>query len=169
MWLKPIVIFRPKYKSIIKHMNFRIGDQRVHLSSTVRYLGVILHENPVWEQHLNTLTEKLNRELGLLAKIWHHFLKSLLKTIHFSLFNSQLVHASQIWGQHEVLISAIQDKAIRNINFKTKNYFTGNFYQSNKVLKLGHNIRWINSMYVKKCSKRHPSKNISKHTWEKAN
>ena len=55
-----IVIFRPKHKNITKHMNLRISDQRVHLSSKVRYLGVVLQENLEWEQHLNTLTPKLN-------------------------------------------------------------------------------------------------------------
>ena len=40
-------------------MNLRISDQRVHLSSKVRYLGVVLQENLEWEQHLNTLTPKL--------------------------------------------------------------------------------------------------------------
>ena len=41
-------------------MNFRISGQRVHLSSKVRYLGVILQGNLEWEQCLNTVTPKLN-------------------------------------------------------------------------------------------------------------
>ena len=121
-----IVIFRPKHKSIAKHMNFRI---RAHVSSKVRYLGVILQENLEWEQHLNTLTPKLNGAFGLLAKIRHYVPKSLLKTIYFSVFNSHLIYACQIWGQREDLInkiSAVQDKAIGTINFRPKNYPTGN-------------------------------------------
>ena len=105
----------------------------------MRYLGVILQENLEWEQHLNTLTPKLNRALGLLAKIRHYLPKSLLKTIYFSFFNSHLTYACQIWGQGEDLInkiSAIQDKAIRVINFKPKDYPAGKLYQSNKILKL---------------------------------
>ena len=69
-------MFGPKQKSITKHMNFRISGQRVHRSSKVRYLGIILQENYEWEQHLNTLTPKLNRALGLLAKIRHYVPKS---------------------------------------------------------------------------------------------
>ena len=64
-----IVIFRPKHKSRTKHMNFRISGQRVHLSSKVRHLGVILQKYLEWKQNLNTLTPKLNRALELLAKI----------------------------------------------------------------------------------------------------
>ena len=69
-------MFGPKQKSITKHINFRISGQRVHLSSKVRYMGVILQENYEWEQHLITLTPKLNRALGLLAKIRHYVPKS---------------------------------------------------------------------------------------------
>ena len=145
-------MFGPKQKNITKHMNFRISGQRVHLSSKLRYLGVILQENYECEQHLNTLTPKLNRALGLLAKIRHYVPKSLLKIIYFSLFNSHLICSCQIWGQREDLInkiSTIQDKAIRIINFKPKNYPAGNLYQSNKILKLRDYIRLINSIYVK--------------------
>ena len=49
-----IGIFRPKQKSRTKHMNLRISGQRAHLSSKVRYQGVILQENLEWEQHPNT-------------------------------------------------------------------------------------------------------------------
>ena len=54
-------------------------------------------------------------------------------------------------GQREDLIKicAIQDKAIRIINFKPKICPAGNLYQSNKILKLRDYIRLINSKYVK--------------------
>ena len=76
----------------------------------------------------------------------------LIKIIYFSLFNSHLIYPCQIWGQREDLInkiSAIQDKAIRIINFKSKNYPAVKLYQSNKILKLRDYIRLINSIYVK--------------------
>ena len=70
----------------------------------------------------------------------------------FQLFLIQLIYACQIWGQCEDLvnkISAIQDKAIRIINFKPKNYPAEKLYQSNKILKLRDFARLINSIYVK--------------------
>ena len=133
-------------------MNFRISDQRVHLSCKVRHLEVILQENLEWEQHLNTVIPKLNRALRLLAKVRYYVPKSLLKTKYFSLFNSHLIYACQMWGQREDLInkiSDIQNKAIRIINFKPKNYPAGKLYQSNKILKLRDYIGLANSVYVK--------------------
>ena len=72
--------------------------------------------------------------------------------IYISLFNSHLIYTCQIWDQHEDLInkiSAIQDKAIRIINLKPKNYPAAKLYQWNKILKLRDYIRLIYSMYGK--------------------
>ena len=78
-----IVIIRPKHKIITKHLNFRIIGEKINLSTTVKYLGVILHElSKDLEQqgHINFLLIKLNRAAGLLSKIWHYVPKFHLKS-----------------------------------------------------------------------------------------
>ena len=59
-----ILIFRPKGKSITKHLNFRISGEKINTSSTVNYLRVLLHET-----HIDSLITKLSRPVGLLSKI----------------------------------------------------------------------------------------------------
>ena len=60
----------------------------------------------------------------MLSKIRHYTPKSLLKTIYFSLFNSHLIYACQIWGQSKTKlfqeIEKLQDKAICIISFLPK-------------------------------------------------
>ena len=72
-----LVIFRPKQNAITKNLNFRISCKKIKLSRTVKYLGVILNENLLWQDHLNTLIPKLSRAVGLLSKIWYHTPKHL--------------------------------------------------------------------------------------------
>ena len=76
----------------------------------VKYLGVFLNDSLLWDTHLNTLIPKLNRAIGLLAKIRHYTPKYLLKTIYYS----HLIYASQIWGQskfdHFRKLVELQDK-----------------------------------------------------------
>ena len=85
-----LVLFRPKGNAITKNLNFRISGKKVKLSRTVKYLGIILNENWLSEDHLNTLIPKLSRAVGLLSKIWYHTPKHLLRTIYFSIFNSHI-------------------------------------------------------------------------------
>ena len=94
-----IVIFRSKHKIITKHLNFRISGEKIKLPSTVKYLGVILHEHLEWQGHINSLLIKLNRAADLLSKLRHYVPKFLLRTIYFSIFNSHLIYTCQVWGQ----------------------------------------------------------------------
>ena len=64
-----ILIFRPKGKLITKHLNFRINGEKINASSTVNYLGVLLHENLQWQTHIDSLITKLSTAVGLLSKI----------------------------------------------------------------------------------------------------
>ena len=92
---------------------------------TAKYLGVILHEHLEWQGYINCLLIKLNRAAGLISKILHYVPKFLLRAIYFSIFNSHLIYTCQIWGQKENTIKKlfeIQDKALRIISFKDKNY-----------------------------------------------
>ena len=63
-----------------------------------------------------------------------------------------LIYTCQIWGQKENTIkklSEIQDKAIRIISFKDKNYPTNELYYNNKILKITDYIKLLHCLFVK--------------------
>ena len=148
-----IAIFRPKHKTITKHLNFRISGEKTNLSMTVKYLGVILHEHLEWQGYINSLLTKPNRAADRLSKIQHYVQKFLLRTIYFSVFNLHLIFTCQIWGQKEnntiKKLSDIQDNTIRIISFKDKNYPTNELYYNNKILKIADYIKLLNCLFVK--------------------
>ena len=119
---------------------------------TLTRTSAILHEHLEWQEFINSQLTKLNRAAGLLSKIRHYFPKFLLRTIYFSIFNSHLIYTCQIWGQKESTIeklSEIQDKAIRIISFKDKNYPTNELYYNKKILKIADYIELLNCLFVK--------------------
>ena len=125
---------------------------RLNTSSTVNYLGVLLHENLQWQTHIDSLITKLSRAVGLLSKIRYDVPKYLLSTIYFSIFNSHMIYNYQVREQNEAKIkqiSELQDKALRIINFKPKNHPVPQLYKSNKILKLTDYIKLLNCMFVK--------------------
>ena len=96
------ILFRPKSKrDIRKHLNFRISCQYIPRKTQAEYLGLTINEHLDWDLHFTQLKKKLNRRTGLLAKIRHFTPKHLLKTLYFSLFNSNLIYGCQIWGQDQ--------------------------------------------------------------------
>ena len=126
-------------KTEILLFNFRISGERIKTSTTVKYLGVLLHEHLNWQPPIDSLVTKLSRAAGLLSKIRYYVRRYLLRTIYFSIFNSHMIYTCQIWGQNKCKIkkvSELQDKATRIINFKQKNYPVAELYKKCRILKL---------------------------------
>ena len=137
-------------------MNFRVSGQKINTTTSVKYLGVYLNDSLTWETHFKNLIPKLNRAIGLLSKVRHYTPKFLLKTIYYSLFNSHLIYASQIWGQTKTKlfqeVVKLQNKAIRIINFLPFNSSNINkTYNDLKILKLPDFILLQNSLFMKDC------------------
>ena len=114
-----IIIFRSKWKQITKYLNFWISGQKISVSNKVKYLGIQMEQHLDWNVRVKNFIPKLNRAIGILSKIQHYVPIFLLKTIYYSLFNSYLIYACQVWGQNKKYLeklSTLQDKAIRIIN-----------------------------------------------------
>ena len=63
-----------------------------------------------------------------------------------------MIYTCQIWGQNKCKIkkiSELQDKAIRIINFKQKNYPVAELYKNSMILKLSDYIKLLNCMFVR--------------------
>lgn len=118
-----IVIFRHKQKHITKHLNFRLSGQKLQLTTSVKYLGIIMDEHLTWEKHMLSLIPKLSRANGILARIRHCTSMNTTFNVYFALFYSHLNYASLVWGQSSTelrtKLAALQNKTLKIISFKT--------------------------------------------------
>ena len=78
--------------------------------------------------------------------------KFLLKKKYYSIFNSHLIYACQVWGQNENFLKklfSLQNKAIRIINFKQQGFLVYELYYANGILKIKDYIHLINFLFVR--------------------
>ena len=83
----------------------------------------------------------------------------LLQTIYYSIFNSHLIYACEIWGQNQnslrfTKVTKLQNKALKVINFQSSDSPTGPLYQRNKVLKIADFITHENALFVRNTLKK---------------
>ena len=116
-----IIIFKRKHQVITKHLNFKVSGQKINPTNSLEYLEVFLNDSLTWTTHIRNLILKLNRAIGLLAKIHPYTPESLSKTSYYSIFNSHLICACQIWGQTKSnmlkKVQKLQQKALWIIDF----------------------------------------------------
>ena len=83
----------------------------------------------------------------------------LLRTIYYSIFNSHLIYACEIWGQNQnnlwfKKLTKLQNKAWKVINFQSSDSPTDPLYQEDKVLKIADFINYKNALFVRNTLKR---------------
>ena len=147
-----IVIFRTPNQVITRKMNFRISGQKIEIKKHAKYLGLILDESLNWKRHYDILKPKLQRSLGLLAKLRYYVSAGLLRTVYFAIFDSYLRYGCQVWGQNKNAnintISQLQDKAIRIICFKDRNSDPRPLYHEKKIIRLFDLISYYNCLFI---------------------
>ena len=117
-------------------MNFRISGQKMQTKSSAKYLGLMIDGFLHWKTHCTILRTRLERSVGLLAKLRYFTSANLLRTVYYAIFDSYLCYGCHVWGQNKNAytneISKIQDKAIRVISFKSCDTHTGPLYHEKK-------------------------------------
>ena len=133
-------------------MNFSLSGQKNRRKTCTKYLGVLLDKHLLLKDHINTLKQKLNRANGILAKLRHHLPFDILKTVYYSLFDTHLHYACQVWGQSNsdilVLVQRAQNKALRITNFKEERHPSEPLLTETKILNLTNIITLNNCMLV---------------------
>ena len=117
--------------------------------TSIKFLGIIISETLVWEDHIKSLNSKLSKISGSLFKLGKCLPRDLLRPVYFALINSQLIYGISIWGSagsttNLATLFSAQKKSIRTL-FRipriSKNCpgHTKSFFISKNILTV-HNI-----------------------------
>ena len=147
-----IVLFRSPRKIVTRKMNFGISGQKIKIKNNAKYLGLIIDESLIWKKHYDILRSKLERSIGLLAKLRYYVSANLLRTVYFAIFDSYLHYGCQVWGQNKNActnkISHLQDKAIKVISFKDRNTAPELLYNDKNIIILFDLISFYNCLLI---------------------
>ena len=97
------------------------------------------------------LNSKLARAIGMMSKVRHYVSPETLRQIYYGIFSSILMYGSQIWGQHNTIVSnlqKLQNKALRTINFAPFRSSATPLFKKCEILKLTDNIILQNFLYA---------------------
>ena len=117
------IVFRPPRKSLSNRIVLTLNRTKIFESTKIKYLGIILDQRLTWRDHINELSKKLGRAIGMLYKARHFCTLPVLKTLYYSIFNSHITYGLPVWGYANNIylnkIEKLQKKAIRAITFST--------------------------------------------------
>ena len=121
------VIFHPYQKKLNYLPQISIFDNEKNKNvalehkNCIKFLGLLIDENLSWKNHIHTLTTKISKTVGLLAKVRHILPKRTLLDMYKSLIAPYITYGLTSWGNasktllNKVLV--LQKRALRLIHF----------------------------------------------------
>ena len=146
-----LLLFRHPNKKFDFDLKIKLDGKKIIPTTHVKYLGIYIDCHLNWKFHVNELSAKLSRAIGMLAKIRYYVCHNTLTMIYHGIFSSILLYGCQIWGlinQPIVTLERIQNKALRIINFEHPRSSTNTLYQKCKILKLEDNVNLSNFLFA---------------------
>ena len=146
-----LVIFKHQSKKC--PIKIKLSRKRLYPSKSVKYFGILINENLSRKQRIHDIAIKLNRANASLYTTRNFVHRRILITIYFAVFDTHLKYVNLIWGQNLNVVSRIvilQKKALRIMNFQSRDSHSSPLFKSNHILKLEDKILIENILFINK-------------------
>ena len=118
------VVFHPYNKPLKRKITVKIYKKALSEKDHVKYLGIMIDSTLTWRIHINNISTKLSRAVGLLYKIRPFVNMKTLRTLYYSLAYPHLIYAIEIWGSadniHLNRLLILQNRIVRLITSSDK-------------------------------------------------
>jgi hypothetical protein len=132
-------------KRTITIPNLLLDNAKIDYVNSFNFLGIIIDTNLNWTSHINTLSNKLLKFIGISKRLKDFIPKETLLTLYNSLVLSQINYGQLAWGYHAPRIFQLQKKIIRLINSSSYIAHTEPIFKKLKLLKLDDN-KYLNEI-----------------------
>ena len=114
------VIFRTHQNKVDHNVTLILNRKAIEQKSYVKYLGLLVDEHLSWEEHINGISKKISRSIGIITLLRNSMSKELLVNLYYSLIYSHLIYGIHVWGSACATklekIKVLQNKAVRVIS-----------------------------------------------------
>lgn len=112
------MIFGPKIlTNQVADLNLKINMHEIPRTYSTKFLGVLIKDNLSWDLHIDCISTKISRILGILYKIKSKIPKKVLLEMYYSLIFPHLTYCNLLWGNspdvHMKKLTICQNRFIR--------------------------------------------------------
>ena len=112
-----------------------LGNSVIEYVENFDFLGITVDKNLTWKPHVQKVSKKLSKTVGILSRLKNELPQDILLIIYNSLFLSHINYGLLCWGSKIKEIEKIHKKAIRIISKSKYNSHTEPLFKKLKLLK----------------------------------
>lgn len=149
------IIFGPKIlTNQVNNLNLMLNNVKINRVLSTKFLGVTISDNLSWDIHLQSISLKINKLIGIFYNIKNKLSRSALKILYNAFIYPYLTYCILLWGHcpnsHLNCLHVSQKRAIRLI-FNLKPYsHTRSFFVEHNILSLSCLYIYFTAIFVYK-------------------
>ena len=93
----------------------QINGSNTEFVENFMFRGITINNKLNWNSHINKVTNKISKTVGILNKLRSFLPSGVLQTIYNTLILPHMIYGILAWGRHTKVIHKIQKRAIRII------------------------------------------------------
>ena len=102
---KSLALIRPpKIITSIPDIQLHFNNNSVTIKDSVKYLGITIDAKLNFDVHINTLTRKISRSLGVMTKLKQILPRKTLRSLYYTMIHPYLLYSFTIWGNTVLFI-----------------------------------------------------------------
>ena len=124
------------------NVKININGNEIKQVNLTKFLGIYIDEHLSWAQHIDYLSQKIARNVGILSKLKHFLPMYIMNTLYYSLILSHLQYCTLLWANTYSSclnkLRILQKKAIRIITQSHYLAHTDPLFSKLKLFKLDY-------------------------------
>ena len=129
------MIFHFPQRRINPTLDLKINNISISKTSEFNFLGLLIHETLTWQPHINKISIKLSKLIGIFKKLHKHLPTNTLLLMYNSLFLPHVNYSILAWGYSCDRITKLQKSVVRLICHAKYNSHTDLLFKTLKLLK----------------------------------
>lgn len=117
-------------------LELSINNTTLENVNEFNFLGLMINNKMDWNSHINMISSKINRNIGIIRRLRHLVPPHTLTTLYYTLVHPHLTYMLLAWGYDSSTIETEQKKALRLIHNKHHLAHTEPLLRKSNILKL---------------------------------
>ena len=113
------MLFSNRKKILNQNMNVIIDESIITRVKDCKFLGVIIDENLTWMKHINQVTSKISKNIGVMHKLSYYLYADAIKCLYYTLVYPYIHYGNIVWANNYpsklTRIVLLQKRAVRII------------------------------------------------------
>ena len=108
-------------KKVANTISLHLNNKRISETKSIKYLGVQIDSHLNWKEHIQNLSKKLSKSIGVICKFRHCVSSQILIQLYHAIIYPFLTYGCMIWSSNYTTnikpIEILQKRSIRIITY----------------------------------------------------